>query len=217
MKKKILIILVPIFIFTACDTTEIKDDYSVEKKSIPVTRVDLKKDVEENRVCAWNGAHSESEKFTALVNYMRTLPINCGDVQGPTTLVVWDTSLYSAAKEHSEDMALNDLISHKGSFKKSDIAAYDLGLNGGSTPKERAKNNGFKGSNIKENIAKIVSITGDVSDNDIISGVEKLLNTKEGCSIIMDGNVNSFGMAKSTREINGKTYIYWTQLFGARK
>ncbi len=217
MRKRLLLLATAAFLIAACETSEIKNDYSVEKKTIPAQRVDLKADVASGKICTWEAAHSENEKFLALVNYLRTLPINCGDVQGPATLLVWDPTLANAAQEHSNDMAINNFLSDNGSFKESDITAYNLGLKRGSTPKERAKNSGFEGERVIENVAKTIAENGDVSDDDIIAGVEELLNTKEGCRNIEDGYVDSLGVAKATREIKGKTYIYWTQLFGAKK
>ena len=217
MRKRLLFLATTAFLMTACETSGVKDDYSVEKKTIPAVRVDLKKDVASGKICAWEAAHSENEKLLALMNCLRSLPINCGDVQGPATGLVWEPALVNAAQEHSNDMAENNYLSHKGSFKESDITAYNLGLQRGSTPKERAKNSNFDGERVSENITKTIAQNSDVSDDDIIAGVEQLLNTKEGCENIEDAYIDSIGIAKATREINGKTYIYWTQLFGAKK
>ena len=216
MKKNLFLFIATALLITACETTGSEEGYSIEKKTIPAVRVDLKRDIEDGKICGWDAAHSENEKLLALMNYLRSLPINCGDVQGPATGLVWDEALVNAAQEHSSDMAENNFLSHNGSFKQSDITAYNLGLTRGSTSKERAKNSGFDGKRLRENIVKTLAINGEVGDDDLIAGVEKLLNTEGGCRNIVDGYMERVGIAKATNEIDGKNYIYWTQLLGAK-
>ena len=217
MKKNLFLLIVTALLITACETTSSGDEgYSSEKKTIPAARVNLKRDIDDGKICAWDAAHSENEKLLALMNYLRLLPINCGDVQGPATALVWDETLVNAAQEHSSDMAENNFLSHNGSFKQSDITAYNLGLTKGSTPKERAKNSGFDGKRLHENIIKTLAVNGEIGDDDLIVGVEKLLNSEEGCRSIMDSYMERVGIAKAISEIDGKNYIYWTQLLGAK-
>jgi uncharacterized protein YkwD len=218
MKTKILFLFIASLLTTGCQLQDTESNaYSSTKETIPVVRINLRKDVSNGLVCEWSAAHSIEEKYLALINYLRAQPINCGDVSGPTTCLTWNTNLYNAAQEHSNDMAQNNFVSTKGSFKADDITAYDLGLSSGSSPSQRAINSGFNGDNIREVITKSIATNQSVSDDDIINGVEKLLNSKNGCSILMNGYVDSVGMAQSTRQIDGKTNIFWTQLFGSQK
>lgn len=218
MRGKLLLLLATTLLATACKRTEIREDYSVEKRIIAVADVDIRKDIREHKICpTWSSAKSESEKFLSLINYLRTQPINCGEVQGPATLLVWDASLENAAQEHSDDMAQNDLLSHNGSFKRSDITAYALGLQMGSRAEDRAKNSDFDGDRVVENIAKTTTDSDDLSDDAIIDGIEALLSSKDGCKHLMDGTMESVGMAKTIKESDGKKYIYWTQLLGVKR
>jgi uncharacterized protein YkwD len=216
MKTKILILLSTIAILSGCQTEDIGDSYSSERASLSSVNVNLQKDIDDDKVCEWTAAHNQEEKFLAIINYVRTLPINCGDVQGPTTTLIWNGSLYSAAKEHSEDMAQNNFVATNGSGSATDVTAYNLGLDSGSTPRQRASNYGYKERIVYENDAKTVASNGELSDDDIITTVENLLKEKKHCENIMNGYVDSFGMSASTRTIDGTTYIYWTQLFGGK-
>ncbi|HHD74598.1 MAG TPA: CAP domain-containing protein, partial [Nitratifractor sp.] len=151
MKTKILILLSAVAFLGGCQVDEIGDSYSSERASLSSVNVDLQKDIDDKKVTGWYCAHNQEEKFLAIINYVRTLPINCGDVQGPTTILTWNGSLYSAAKEHSNDIAQNDYLSNSGSGTATDITAYNLGLDSGSTPKQRASSNGYKERIVYEN------------------------------------------------------------------
>lgn len=212
MKTRLLALTVIVVLFSGCQIDRSSDSYSRQRASISSVNVDLKQDILDNKVCEWSAAHSQQEKFLALVNYLRTQPINCGRVVGPTTIVIWNGNLANAAQEHSDDMAQNGKLSHTGSATSSDIAAYSLGLKGGSTPQQRAKNSNFDGKNVVENISKEPLAGDTVTDDNIITAVENLLNSN--CENIMDGNMDAFGMAQTTKSVNGKSYSYWTQVFG---
>ncbi|HGZ69957.1 MAG TPA: CAP domain-containing protein, partial [Nitratifractor sp.] len=178
MKTKILILLSAVAFLGGCQVDEIGDSYSSERASLSSVNVDLQKDIDDDKVCEWTAAHNQEEKFLALINYVRTLPVNCGDVQGPTTILTWNGSLYSAAKEHSEDMAQNNYVSNTGSGTATDITAYNLGLTTGSSPKQRANSYDYKESIVYENVAKTLASNGEVSDDDIVTTVENLLKDK---------------------------------------
>lgn len=215
---KILLFLLSILVISGCDTNKFDSDksYTVEKKTIPASSVSLKHDVDSGIVCAWNDAKNENEKYLALVNYVRALSINCGSIQGPATCMAWDSSLYRAAQEHSDDMAKNEKLSHRGSGKSSDITAYDDGKSS-SSAEDRAKYHGFRAWKLAENIAKVPLSSAEFSDEDIINGVQAMLNSDNGCQNLMDGYMDSVGIAKSIKEENGKKFIYWTQLVGSNK
>ncbi len=218
MKLKLLIASTVILLATGCETLNKNQTYSKEREVLPSVSIDLQKDIQEKKVVDWNNAHNLEGKYLALINYLRVQKIDCGcgDVQGPTTVVTWRGPLYSAAKEHSNDMAKNDIVSENGSGTETDITAYNLALKGGSSPKQRAASYDYKERLILENSVKTLAQSVDVTDSDIVKTVESMLYDKKQCAHMMNGYVDSFAMAQSTGEKNGKTYIYWTQLFGGK-
>jgi len=213
--KNLFFVTVALFLYGCdLDTQTTTNSYSQQRDSISATSVDLRKDIEENKVAGWSEAISLQDKYLTLINHIRTLPISCGGMQGPTTTLSWCGALYSAAKEHSEDMAANNHFSHTGSGTATDITAYNLGLSGGSSPHQRASYNGYKERLVFENIAKMPAESSDVSDDDIIKTMEYILKDSGHCKVIMNPKLYSFGMAEESKTINGKTYIFWTQDFG---
>jgi uncharacterized protein YkwD len=142
---------------------------------------------------------SESLKTEYLnaVNAVRAEGRYCGETwYDAAPPLAWDDRLYTAAYEHSQDMAKTGYFSHEGSGTESDWTAQAQGLEGGSNMGDRLHNNGvFMGGS--ENIAS--------GTNSLSRVIYMWLNSEHHCSGIMDSYATILGMAA----IQG----YWTQEF----
>ncbi|MDO5665956.1 MAG: CAP domain-containing protein [Bacteroidia bacterium] len=122
-----------------------------------------------------------------LVNNYRQKGCNCGsEYFPPTTPVVWNNLLASAAQMHSDDMSKNNFLNHTGSDGKS--AAY------------RISKVGYVWRAYGENIA-----SGYKTANDVMTG---WLKSEGHCKNIMNPGFKEMGVATSGN--------YWTQVFGSR-
>ncbi len=177
-------------------------------KATEFTLEDLQNAIHNGKIKNYNNANTIEKKYLAVINYLRSLPIECNDSQaiiGPSPKLNWDTSLEAAAKEHSDDMANRGYFSHTGSD--------------GSSPVDRMKNHGFNGNGYGENIAWIGKSGNGVTynGNEWQKAFIDLLHSPHGhCSNMMNPNFNYFGMAESKKESSSKIDIYWTQDFGKK-
>ena len=149
-------------------------------------------------------------EYLKAINDARNVSQDCG-TEGSFSAVsalIWNDSLYSAAFEHSNDMAESNTFSHNGSGTNSDWTGVELGKQ--STSKERIENNAYADWNrIGENIAAGQMYT---TAEEVVKG---WLASDGHCANIMNPDFNELGMAKM--EKSGTTYdIYWTQNFGRR-
>jgi uncharacterized protein YkwD len=160
---------------------------------------------------------SEADKAAYLkaTNDARAAGQDCG-VYGympPVDPLVWSDELYKAAYEHSEDMAkvgeTSPDIDHMGSGTESDWTAQVLELDHGSSPWERARNNGFEVGGKWANGENIHSYpeTVEIAMKDWIE--------RDGhCANIMNPETKYLGLAVVYNP-NAIWKYYWTQLFGA--
>ena len=142
------------------------------------------------------------------LNKVRSIPQDCGSkgIYYETTPLTWNTKLYQAAYEHSNDLATSNTFSHTGSGQASDITGVKLGK--ASTFKERIVANGYKSySSIGENI-------GAGTNSDTAKKIVLQLMASDGhCANIMNSNFKEVGMAMS-KNTNSRLVHYWTQNFG---
>jgi uncharacterized protein YkwD len=130
-----------------------------------------------------------------------------------TTPLVWNQALYTVTKEHTVDMASNNLLSHDGSGKDTDITAKRLGLNRGSHFYERV--------NQKKDSKKILSgeLVVSVSANSYKTPKAVLnywINRPNDCKVIMDPRFSDVALSKVINIKNGRAY--WTlMLAGSNK
>jgi len=188
--KKYLLLLFGFLVFSGCDLTtsegtlDNREKIEVFKAPDPITM--LKK-----------------------INEIRKTPRNCQDglgVVGPVDPLQWNEELYKSSKEHSYDMAMSNMFSHKGSGGKYDITGKKRAKK--SLFYERIEENGYLYSATKgENLA-----TGIYDFDKVLAS---WLKSPYHCSNIMYSSFSDVAIAISTNEksTNG---IYWTQDFGEK-
>ena len=138
----------------------------------------------------------------AAINDVRSKKQICSN---PTTPLKWSEELYNIAKEHSIDMASNNMLSHEGSGGEYDLTAKKLGLKRGSHFYERV--NQEKDSK-KYLSGELVVRTGQnsfYSPKDVINYWVKI---NKDCKIIMDSRFSEVGLSKVISKKDNK--VYWT-------
>ena len=127
------------------------------------------------------------------------------NIIAPTTPLKWNDALYTAAYEHSDDLAKSDTASHSGSGTLSDWTGMDMDRR--STFVDRARNNGYQFINLGENISM-----GTYRDN-IEKAVKSWLKSPGHCVNLMNPSYTEVGVGYVSKE--GTTYgNYWTQVLG---
>jgi len=154
-------------------------------------------------------AISEAQKAEYLdaINAIRAQTQDCGTegVFPAVSALSWSDALYSAAYEHSYDMAYSGVFSHDGSGTVYDITAQDLGLSRGSFFYERIGNYNYNWSAVGENIAAGNSTVDQV--------MAQWMASDSHCANIMSSNYTEIGMALVT--VSSGYGYYWTQDFGS--
>jgi len=120
--------------------------------------------------------------------------------------LLWNDKLYSAAYEHSYDLAESNTASHDGSGTDSDWTGMDL-RGKKSTYIERVENNGYAWSSIGENIA--MGTNHDTAQK----AIDAWLASDGHCANLMSPNYTEVGMAHYEKAGSDYTH-YWTQEFG---
>jgi len=165
----------------------------------------------------YNTSDDEQTKYLKVINYARSIARECknndGSVQEASrgsfpavSPLTTNIDLYTAALEHSTDLAQSDTFSHDGSGTASDVTGSNLGH--ASTFVERIEANGYTGyTTIGENIA-----AGQATIED---AVHAWLESPGHCANIMKAAYKEMGLAKY--ENTASTYkIYWSNEFGAK-
>ena len=146
-------------------------------------------------------------EYLNTINRARSKSRTCGSAGyfDATTALGWSDKLYGAAYEHSNDMAITSLFSHRGSGQESDKVGR---LNGNkSTAGERINAYGYRWVLYAENIGAGTDI--DTADKI----VNQLLASDGHCANIMNPRLTEVGMAM-VKNSNTKYVHYWTQDFG---
>ena len=238
--KKIIISTFAAFLLIGCGggggTTSngINSAYSDNSKNnlVKPTDVNVTKAITDGIVPGYNESNTTKEKYLAVINYLRSLKIACGDADnttGPANAVTWNDKLYQAALDHSEDVVKNytkyfdanvsstGYSPHLGSGTSTDIDGYQNGT--GSTFEKRIKFNNYKYP-LGENVA-IVSNTGNGSDTNAWKlAMNSLIRSPEHCRNIMDIHAKDFGMAEyvsPNNNVYGEYHYFWTQDFGSNE
>lgn len=123
------------------------------------------------------------EKMLELVNELRS--------QYGAAPVILNTSLNTAAKDHSVDMATNNYFSHTG-------------LNG-SNFSQRIQNAGYQGSPMSENIA--------AGSNTAEGTFNQWVNSTDHFNNMINPNANEMGIGYGF-DSQAQYRHYWTQVFG---
>jgi uncharacterized protein YkwD len=119
-----------------------------------------------------------------------------------TTPVVWNDALYSAAYEHSQDMAKSNKFSHNGSGTKNDWTPSEFGF---SNFTQRISHYNYAGGIRSENIA-----AGQETVAEVMNG---WLNSDGHCANIMNAALQEVGMSMVVDDMSDFKF-YWTQNFG---
>ncbi len=152
-----------------------------------------------------------AERYLTLINKARAVGRTCGEYGYMPAVppLRWNHKLYSAALEHSKDMALSNLFSHTGSGSQYDVTAFDLGYGRGSRPSERVSYNGYDWHATGENIAAGTNM------DDASKAMAVWIKSPGHCHNIMSNKYSEVGMAVYHHTQSHYNY-YWTQDFGTR-
>ncbi len=183
----------------------------------------LAKDIKDGKIGGYNKNDPIEDQYLAVINYFRSLKIECNDpfaITGPSGKdMTWNTFLADAAQEHSEDMKLSVWYDHNGSGTINDITGQTLTPVRPSTFSQRIKRNGYNGSFVAENIAMVKAKPAAPSVNTWLKVMEGWIKSTSGhCSNIMNPDLTEFGMHESRAavDVNGWHKVYWTQDFGGQ-
>ena len=144
------------------------------------------------------------------INNARNQQIDCHDglgLVGPLQPLVWNNELYTAAYEHSYDLAQSDTFSHDGSGTKSDITGSNLHKK--SSFIERVQANGYYNYRmIGENLAAGYS--------ELEPTIQAWLTSPKHCSNIMNPKFKEMAISIQINQ-ESEFKIYWTNNFGTKK
>ena len=214
MKMKILLVIPLLMLLNSCGETEFSTNdsgengnKSLEQNGTALSTLSIERvnsDIKEGKVAGWKSAKTQQERYLALLNYFRSLPVICNDAKanrGPLESVEWSDALEAAAQEHSEDLLEHGVIGHRGSD--------------GSTAAQRVEASGFEGEYISENVGYKMKEGIPYSKKEWIENFVAWMQSRDGhCSNIMSKEYNRFGMAEA-KSIEGESVtLYWTQDFG---
>ena len=165
-------------------------------------------------------SESIKQDYLDAINAARAIEQDCGSegIKPAVFPLVWNDKLYSAAAEHSVDLAAwnngvttvaeaSTRFSHEGSGTDSDWTAKQLELRRGSTARERVEYSGYKWQASGENIA-----AGTTTDT-AVAVVQQWLDSPPHCANLMSSNYTEVGMAM-VEDANSFYIHYWTQNFG---
>jgi len=142
------------------------------------------------------------------INRIRTTNQFCAKATRP---LIWNEGLYQVTKEHTIDMAANNMLKHDGSGSQTDVTAQNLRLNRGSHFYERV--------NQRENSKKILSgeLVVAVSQNSYQTPRDILyywINRPNDCKVIMDPRFSDVALSKVINKKTGRAY--WTLMLAGR-
>lgn len=152
------------------------------------------------------------QAYLDIINEARSEGRTCGEYGyfPETDALTWDKRLYSAAYEHSKDMAISNTFSHTGSGTQSDETAKALQQGAGSSVGERIEHNNYTNwHGYGENIAAGTSM------DEAVEAMEGWLKSPGHCKNIMKPEFKEVGMAVYYNA-NSHYKYYWTQDFGTR-
>jgi uncharacterized protein YkwD len=132
------------------------------------------------------------QEFLKRINQIRKKGCNCGNVYfPPTTPLVWNNELESAAHDHALDMSERNYFSHTSKDGRS-VSDRIIGAGYGFK--------GYKSFVVGENIAE-----GQMSIEEVMNG---WLHSEGHCRNLMNPSFREVGVAEEDH--------YWVQDFGGR-
>jgi len=149
-------------------------------------------------------SNAQKKEFLDAVNEARSQTQDCGTegIFPPAPPLKWNDGLYSAAAEHSHDMAVTDHYEHEGSGTESDWTAKVQKLGRPSEPWERIYN-----SIGRDNVSTDENIAAEYSEN-IDEAMRDWIDSPHHCSQIMKMDYTHVGIAQEKG-----TWHYWSQEF----
>ncbi|PKF79926.1 CAP domain-containing protein [Vibrio sp. vnigr-6D03] len=136
-----------------------------------------------------------AKEMLEVINEYRASSQVCGGRSMPAVApLTWNTQLTEAAHIHSSNMANYDFFDHDG---------LD-----GKQPADRAKDAGYAGNYVGENIS-----AGRTNIHDVMAG---WMSSKGHCENIMRAGFKEVGAAV-VENSDAEYRYYWTQVFGAAK
>jgi uncharacterized protein YkwD len=135
-------------------------------------------------------------EILAAVNAARAVPRTCGTRDfGAAAPLAWDDALGAAALAHSRDMAARRHFAHQGSD--------------GSEVATRATRAGYSWKLIGENIA-----AGQPTAREAVAG---WIESPGHCANLMNPAFTGMGAGYAISRAKMPGFVYWTQVFGARR
>jgi uncharacterized protein YkwD len=145
----------------------------------------------------------------SVLNRLRTQPQVCSN---PTTPLHWNNTLYTYAKEHAIDMAVNNRLSHQGSGTQTDKTAQRLGLKRGSYFYERVNQAKDSRKILSGELVLSVNAHSMKLPRDVLY---YWISNPKDCKVIMDSRFTDVALSKV---INDKTNkAYWVLLLAGAK
>lgn len=132
------------------------------------------------------------EEMLVLVNDLRARGVDCGwSTMPPVPPLAMETTLRSAARYHSQDMADNGYFDHNSQD--------------GRSPWDRIGQAGYAGMPVGENIA--------AGNGTAAATFDQWVHSAGHCRNMMSANATEIGIGVA---VGGPYGAYWTQTFGAR-
>ena len=147
---------------------------------------------------------SIKEATLKAINEIRTKNQYCAKATKP---LIWNPALYEIAKEHSIDMAVNNMLSHDGSGGEYDLTAKKLGLKRGSKFYERVNQEKDSRKYLSGELVLAVNANGLKTPKEVL---QYWIKKPNNCKVIMDPRFVNIALSKVISKSNGKAY--WTLL-----
>ena len=184
--SKFLCMLFGSILLSSCGVS----DYINRKK---ITSAPVYKAPPQTSECNFNSRRIE--RVTSYLNKIRSTTQVCGGKPYTAAATVhWNNKLSIAAKDHSNDMAENNFLDHKGSR--------------GLVPSDRVSNTNYDWKTVAENIAG----GADTPEQTI----EQWLTSPGHCHNIMNPAHSEFALACTRNNISDYR-IYWTLVLASPK
>ena len=240
--KKLIISTMATFLLIGCgggaSTTESVNNSNIDNNNsisssnnvVKPSDVNVTKAIQDGKVLGYSDSNTEKENYLAVINYLRSLKIECGDTDntvGPASALNWSDKLYQASLDHSKDVVKNytkyfnprieskGYNPHLGSGTSTDIPGFQNGE--GSRFTDRIQYN-----NYQHPLGENVAITSDTEVGDDtnawLNAMNGLIRSPEHCRNIMSPYAKDFGMAEYVSPDNsvyGEYHYFWTQDFGS--
>ena len=147
---------------------------------------------------------SIKEATLKAINEIRTKNQYCAKATKP---LVWNQTLYEIAKEHSIDMAVNNMLSHDGSGGEYDLTAKKLGLKRGSKFYERVNQKKDSRKYLSGELVLAANANALKTPREVL---QYWIKKPNNCKVIMDPRFVNVALSKVISKSNGKAY--WTLL-----